>query len=215
MNIVDIGGGFPGYDDGGMSFEDMAAVINGALNVHFPEGDDVTIIAEPGRFYAAKAFTLACTVMAKTKCAAARIVKDGENKETGYMYYINDGVYGSFNCLIYDHGVADPKTLFDVSSCTMGIVLTYLDFRIITRKRGRRYGDRHATVWTLSRLRHVCRFLPKATGCSLLIWVHTLWPPAHRSTVSRVQRCSTSCRASTCKTIILRHIDKLNNFTHL
>ena len=27
------------------------------------------------------------------------------------MYYINDGVYGSFNCLLYDHAVVDIKTL--------------------------------------------------------------------------------------------------------
>jgi len=25
------------------------------------------------------------------------------------MYYINDGVYGSFNCILYDHYVADPS----------------------------------------------------------------------------------------------------------
>src|SRR4051812_35016785 len=124
----------------------MASVINSALNVHFPEGDDVTIIAEPGRFYAAKAFTLCCTVMAKTKCPAARIVKDNDNKENGYMYYINDGVYGSFNCLIYDHGVADPKTLFEVSLFTNKIKLICLHFRITTPKHGHQYGGQHATV---------------------------------------------------------------------
>jgi ornithine decarboxylase len=29
----------------------------------------------------------------------------------GYMYYINDGVYGSFNCLVFDHAIVEPKTL--------------------------------------------------------------------------------------------------------
>jgi ornithine decarboxylase len=32
--------------------------------------------------------------------------------ETGdmkYMYYINDGVYGSFNCVLYDHYVPEPS----------------------------------------------------------------------------------------------------------
>jgi len=23
--------------------------------------------------------------------------------ETSYMYYVNDGVYGSFNCILFDH----------------------------------------------------------------------------------------------------------------
>ena len=27
------------------------------------------------------------------------------------MYYINDGVYGSFNCLLYDHARVDIKTI--------------------------------------------------------------------------------------------------------
>ena len=30
------------------------------------------------------------------------------------MYYVNDGVYGSFNCLLYDHAEVEP-TLIDVS----------------------------------------------------------------------------------------------------
>ena len=27
------------------------------------------------------------------------------------MYYINDGVYGSFNCLLYDHATVEVNTL--------------------------------------------------------------------------------------------------------
>jgi len=29
------------------------------------------------------------------------------------MYYINDGVYGSFNCILYDHAVVHPETLLE------------------------------------------------------------------------------------------------------
>ena len=29
----------------------------------------------------------------------------------GYMYYINDGVYGSFNCLVFDHATVVPETV--------------------------------------------------------------------------------------------------------
>lgn len=28
-----------------------------------------------------------------------------------FMYYVNDGVYGSFNCLLFDHAQAFPKVL--------------------------------------------------------------------------------------------------------
>ena len=27
------------------------------------------------------------------------------------MYYVNDGVYGSFNCLLYDHAEVEPSLL--------------------------------------------------------------------------------------------------------
>ena len=31
----------------------------------------------------------------------------------GYMYYVNDGVYGSFNCLVFDHATVEPKLVHD------------------------------------------------------------------------------------------------------
>ena len=31
--------------------------------------------------------------------------------EPSYMYYVNDGVYGSFNCLLYDHASVTPTLL--------------------------------------------------------------------------------------------------------
>lgn len=33
------------------------------------------------------------------------------SQEKSFMYYINDGVYGSFNCLLFDHAQAFPKVL--------------------------------------------------------------------------------------------------------
>lgn len=32
---------------------------------------------------------------------------DGSNDRT-LMYYVNDGVYGSFNCILYDHAHCLP-----------------------------------------------------------------------------------------------------------
>jgi len=32
------------------------------------------------------------------------------------MYYVNDGVYGSFNCVLYDHYVPEPSFLVNVES---------------------------------------------------------------------------------------------------
>lgn len=103
MQVLDLGGGFPGYKTC-LAFETIADVINRALDEHFPADSPVKVIAEPGRFYAAACFTLCCTVVAKTKVSAERITKqDMDRDQTGFMYYINDGVYGSFNCILYDH----------------------------------------------------------------------------------------------------------------
>jgi ornithine decarboxylase len=116
MTILDLGGGFPGDDDA--KFERMAGIINSALDKHFPDSPDsvlagVTIIAEPGRYFAAAAFSLQTTIMARTRCSAERITGDHADANTdGYMYYMNDGVYGSFNCIIYDHSVVNARVLF-------------------------------------------------------------------------------------------------------
>lgn len=87
----------------------IAAVVNAALDDYFPESEGVQVIAEPGRFYVAAAYTLATLIHSK--------------RDT--MYYINDGVYGSFNCILYDHAVVNPIPL-DVSSCTNSTSLVVL-----------------------------------------------------------------------------------------
>lgn len=98
FNLLDIGGGYPG--DHGTSIDKIAEVINLALDDYFPD-PSVNIIAEPGRFYVSSAYTLTCNIHS----IRAVNVEDpitGHNT-VNYMYYINDGVYGSFNCILYDH----------------------------------------------------------------------------------------------------------------
>lgn len=116
------------------------------------------IIAEPGRYYVASAYTLAVNIIAKkvvmdeqsasdgmqilsehqfceerlngsefdqsTVCLMTSWLffsppfseeDDGTNDRT-VMYYVNDGVYGSFNCILYDHAHVQP-TLHKVSQC--------------------------------------------------------------------------------------------------
>ena len=78
----------------------MSGIINAALDKHFPT-DDVNIIAEPGRYYVSSAYTLATRIHSKRE-----VYRDGLLKSV--MYFINDGVYGSFNCNLYDHKVVHP-----------------------------------------------------------------------------------------------------------
>lgn len=105
LNLVDLGGGYPGGR--GSSLTETANIINAALDEYFPEGCGVDIIAEPGRYYVASAFTLATRIHGRRQLS-----DDAEPQpKLSYMYYINDGVYGSFNCMLYDHQEVTPQML--------------------------------------------------------------------------------------------------------
>jgi ornithine decarboxylase len=95
MRILDIGGGFMA----GSTFDDAAAVINDALEKYFGDLPCVEIIGEPGRYFAETAFTLAARVIGKRT--------RGEVRE----YWIDDGVYGSLNCILMDYYVPRPRPL--------------------------------------------------------------------------------------------------------
>lgn len=83
--IVDIGGGF---DDS--TFDDIAKIVN-----EYTSREDIQFIAEPGRFMVNTSHTLVVNVIGKKNL-------DGE-----FVYYLNDGVYGSFNCIFFDHALPE------------------------------------------------------------------------------------------------------------
>ncbi|KAK7055950.1 ornithine decarboxylase [Favolaschia claudopus] len=106
FSILDVGGGF---EDA--LFEQAATYLTEALGTHFPDRRGIKIIAEPGRFYVSKAFSLATNIIARrAPLAEAFDKKDGEARPP-VMYYINDGVYGAFNCILFDHQVVHPYVL--------------------------------------------------------------------------------------------------------
>lgn len=105
MDLLDIGGGYPGDRGFQKLFDQIAHTINSSLSLHFPEETGVRIISEPGRFFVASAFTLYTTVIAKRE-----VVVPGTNFPRA-MYYLNDGVYGSFNCTVFDHAEPLPFAL--------------------------------------------------------------------------------------------------------
>lgn len=109
FDILDIGGGFPGYDQPSINFGEVTKTINSSISKLFPETSGVRIIAEPGRYFAASAFTLAANVIAKRE-----VRPDMKQDKAKQMYYINDGVYGSFNCMLYDHAEIEIDYLKDV-----------------------------------------------------------------------------------------------------
>jgi len=99
MNLLDIGGGYPGFGSQEISLDKIAWVVNSAIAEHFPTGCGVKVMAEPGRFYSLAAFTLCVNVFARKKCSAKDVKESESSDDEGYMYYVNDGVFGSFNCV--------------------------------------------------------------------------------------------------------------------
>lgn len=154
MRLLDLGGGYPGTSNAKIPFEPIAATIQTTIDRLFPPTENLQIIAEPGRYFAAGAFTLITQVIAKRdmpysetesvealqfmeeneviRCDPHRLLSkeslsvgtaqpkkiDGEETERfgnddidmdrEIMYYLNDGVYGSFNCTIFDHWTVNP-----------------------------------------------------------------------------------------------------------
>jgi len=105
INIIDIGGGFPGiYVEGGINIEQISEKINQAQRDFFGEEVDnntVRFIAEPGRYFVQKSHTLVLNVIGKKRETIYNDVTE-ENEEI-IIYYLNDGVYGSFNCIYFDN----------------------------------------------------------------------------------------------------------------
>jgi ornithine decarboxylase len=62
-----------------------------------------------GRYFACSTHTIVVNVISK------RFQKEegsGEaTEEPSYMYYLNDGVYGCFNCVLCDHYIPTPVLL--------------------------------------------------------------------------------------------------------
>jgi ornithine decarboxylase len=137
FSLLDIGGGFPGQASAKLPFEEICGVLRPALDKYFPESMGVRIIAEPGRFFVASAFTLALNVIARRAVTKDDYDSDDETDDVpedqdsmngavttksmkatvdddskAFMYYLNDGVYGSFNCILFDHAVVEPE-LYD------------------------------------------------------------------------------------------------------
>ena len=89
FHTLDVGGGY-----GHENFEDVASLLGPALDKYFPPS--VRVIAEPGRYYVASAFTIAANVIARRTVA-------NEDGDPSYMLYLNDGVYGNFSGKLFDH----------------------------------------------------------------------------------------------------------------
>ena len=95
MHVLNIGGGFTS----GPLFDGAASTINSSLQTYFPDEEhELTIIAEPGRYFAETAFTLVTNIIGKRVRSELR------------EYWINDGIYGSLNVILNNHAAVTLPT---------------------------------------------------------------------------------------------------------
>ena len=83
FTLLDVGGGFSKVStDHGVTFEKTAKVLRAAVDAMFPSS--IRVIAEPGRYYVATAYTLCINVIAR------RITYSDENTGTTPIQKFND-----------------------------------------------------------------------------------------------------------------------------
>nr|XP_026653591.1 antizyme inhibitor 2 [Zonotrichia albicollis] len=111
MHLLDIGGGFPATEDTRAPLEEIAAGINSALDLYFPEGSGVEIIARPGRYFVTSAFTLAVSITALEEIPVEQPGSDEEEcgSKKSLVYHLSDGIYGAFSCLLFDSPCPRPR----------------------------------------------------------------------------------------------------------
>lgn len=108
MTMIDIGGGFPGDNVGTYrselpTFLDIAAAVRSSISEfkkQFENTRELRFIAEPGRYFVSRSTTIATKIYGR---------KGGKGKTQAL--YVDDGVYGSFNNVVYDHYHPVPITL--------------------------------------------------------------------------------------------------------
>nr|XP_012295897.1 antizyme inhibitor 2 isoform X8 [Aotus nancymaae] len=110
MHVLDLGGGFPGTEGAKVRFEEIASVINSALDLYFPEGCGVDILAELGRYYVTSAFTVAVSIIAKKEVLLDQPGREEENGSAPktIVYHLDEGVYGIFNSVLFDNICPTP-----------------------------------------------------------------------------------------------------------
>jgi ornithine decarboxylase len=101
LDILDIGGGFPGRDDHEHNalFEEIASAISVALRDATAKFPRVSVYAEPGRFFAESTLSLGVCIL------------DKDEKDDLIQYTLNEGVFGAFKDRVLVQEVFVPHVL--------------------------------------------------------------------------------------------------------
>jgi ornithine decarboxylase len=77
------------------NIQEISKVISPLLDELFDK--NVKFISEPGRYFSTSSHTLICNL----NCKKVNFENDEDKKN--FIYYINDGIYHSFNNILFDH----------------------------------------------------------------------------------------------------------------
>lgn len=103
FNVIDVGGGFSGNNNDkslellGQISEEIYKAMFEMFNYTIDNDGGIRLIAEPGRFFCTNSHTLVLNVIGK------KVKIDKETGEKIQTIYLNDGTYGSFSAIKYDH----------------------------------------------------------------------------------------------------------------
>lgn len=94
FNLLSLGRGFPTD-----CLNELAEEVNNALDNYFPD-NSVDVIANPAQFFVESAFTLSCHIEYIRQVNKTDPITG--IPYTHYEYFINDGVFGSFNNVFWN-----------------------------------------------------------------------------------------------------------------
>lgn len=108
MNILDIGGGFTGTE---FQLKQVESAVRPLLDAYFSPLSGVQVLAQPGSFYVASAFSLAVNVIGKKVVTRHwdSLAQGENNEDTEFLYYMNEGVYGPFSHKLLGNSIAAPS----------------------------------------------------------------------------------------------------------
>ncbi|XP_068431278.1 antizyme inhibitor 1b isoform X1 [Clinocottus analis] len=120
MNILDIGGGFTGSEG---QLKQVESAVRPLLEAYFPPLSGVHVLAQPGSFYVASAFSLAVNVIGKKVMNRHwdSLTQGGNNEDAEFLYYMNEGVYGPFSRKLLGNCIAAPSVHKHVRCAEEGV----------------------------------------------------------------------------------------------
>ncbi|KAH6940195.1 hypothetical protein HPB50_026317 [Hyalomma asiaticum] len=99
MNVLDVGGGFPGGLRIRDKFLQVCEAIRSATDLHFPISSGVQLIAEPGQFFVTSAYALVVQVIGRKH---REVVRDGV-RHTQQDMFINESKDNCVSRNLYDY----------------------------------------------------------------------------------------------------------------